>query len=70
MIHTFFSMNHTFIKYESNLSMKPRFSRDSLAKIVKKNLFGKIFFFAKILINSHLLIYAKKIIKNHLRCIA
>jgi hypothetical protein len=28
----FFSMNHTFIKYESYLRMKPRFSRDSLAK--------------------------------------
>jgi hypothetical protein len=26
----FFSMNPTFIKYESYLSMKPRFSRDSL----------------------------------------
>jgi hypothetical protein len=26
-------MNHTFIKYESYLSMKPRLSRDSLADL-------------------------------------
>ncbi len=30
-------MNHTFDKYDSYLSMKPRFSRDSLAKITRKN---------------------------------